>query len=106
MPILCQPPFWVLGTQQRTNKRDKVIALTGYVIYRRGADINGDRLLSLVLSSLQNDFIGTNSFDFHNNVLQMRKQKLKDFNCFAQDKGFGTRHMDQSFPTPSPLIIP
>lgn len=50
--------------------------------------------IHMALYGLQNDFIGTNSFDFLN-ILQMRRQKLKDLKCVAQDRGFGTRHMDQ-----------
>ena len=49
----------------------------------------------MALYGLQNDFTGTNSFDFLNNILQMRRQKPKDLKCAAQDKGFGARHMDQ-----------
>lgn len=49
----------------------------------------------MALYGLQNDFIGTNSFDFLNNILQMRRKKLKDLKCVAQDKGFGISHMDQ-----------
>lgn len=67
------------GQERHNSKqiRDKVSGLTRHVTEGGGATINSGHLHSC--GALQSAFRNTGSFDFYNNVLQRRKQKLNDF---------------------------
>lgn len=85
-------PALILGKKDINSNqtRDKVPALTRHVTEGGGATINSGHLHSC--GALQSAFRSIGSFDFYNNVLQTRKQKLNDFKCLPQNRAGSHTH--------------